>query len=56
MSASALLETAVGRVAVGCVCPLLALGYSMIIRASGIIHFAQGEVMMAGSMCGPISS
>lgn len=24
----------------------------MIIRASGIIHFAQGEVMMLGSMCG----
>jgi branched-chain amino acid transport system permease protein len=52
MNSAALLEVAVGGVAIGCVYSLLALGYSMIIRASGIIHFAQGEVMMLGSMCG----
>ncbi|MBY0336040.1 MAG: branched-chain amino acid ABC transporter permease [Acetobacteraceae bacterium] len=52
MSGAALLEVAVGGIAIGCVYSLLALGYSMIIRASGIIHFAQGEVMMIGSMCG----
>lgn len=52
MTSAALLEVAIGGVAIGCVYSLLALGYSMIIRASGIIHFAQGEVMMVGSMCG----
>lgn len=52
MSGAALLEVAIGGIAIGCVYSLLALGYSMIIRASGIIHFAQGEVMMVGSMCG----
>jgi branched-subunit amino acid ABC-type transport system permease component len=52
MTPAALLEVAVGGIAIGCVYSLLALGYSMIIRASGIIHFAQGEVMMLGSMCG----
>jgi branched-subunit amino acid ABC-type transport system permease component len=46
------LDVAAGGVAIGSVYSLLALGYSMIIRASGIIHFAQGEVMMVGSMCG----
>lgn len=47
-----LTEILVGGVAVGCVYSLLALGFSMIMRATGIIHFAQGEVMMIGSMSG----
>lgn len=47
-----LTEILVSGVAVGCVYSLLALGFSMIMRATGIIHFAQGEVMMLGSMCG----
>lgn len=47
-----LTEVLVGGVAVGCVYSLLALGFSIIMRATGIIHFAQGEVMMLGSMCG----
>jgi branched-subunit amino acid ABC-type transport system permease component len=42
----------VGGVAIGCVYSLIALGFTMIIRATGIIHFAQGEVMMLGSMSG----
>ena len=41
-----------GGVAIGCVYSLIALGFTMIIRATGIIHFAQGEVMMLGSMSG----
>jgi branched-chain amino acid transport system permease protein len=40
----------VGALAIGCVYSLVALGFAMIIRATGIIHFAQGEVMMLGSM------
>src|SRR4051812_24100051 len=40
----------VGGLAIGCVYSLVALGFAMIIRATGIIHFAQGEVMMLGSM------
>ncbi len=40
----------VGGLAIGCVYSLVALGFAMIIRATGLIHFAQGEVMMLGSM------
>jgi branched-subunit amino acid ABC-type transport system permease component len=47
-----LTEILIGGVAIGGVYSLLALGFSMIMRATGIIHFAQGEVMMLGSMCG----
>jgi branched-subunit amino acid ABC-type transport system permease component len=36
--------------AIGCVYSLVALGFAMIIRATGIIHFAQGELLMFGSM------
>ncbi len=36
--------------AIGCVYSLVALGFAMIIRATGIIHFAQGELLMLGSM------
>src|SRR6476620_1240474 len=42
----------VGGLAVGCVYSLIALGFAMIMRATSIIHFAQGEVMMLGCMCG----
>jgi branched-subunit amino acid ABC-type transport system permease component len=42
----------VGGLAVGCVYSLIALGFAMIMRATNIIHFAQGEVMMLGCMCG----
>lgn len=42
----------VGGVAIGCVYSLVALGFTMIMRATGIIHFAQGEVLMIGSMVG----
>jgi branched-chain amino acid transport system permease protein len=42
----------VGGLAIGCVYALIALGFSMIMRATSIIHFAQGEVMMIGSMSG----
>src|SRR5215216_4728578 len=47
-----LIDLAVGGLAIGCVYSLVALGFAMIMRATSIIHFAQGEVMMLGCMCG----
>src|SRR5712691_6983815 len=37
---------------VGCIYSLIALGFTMIIRATGVLHFAQGEVVMLGAMFG----
>jgi branched-chain amino acid transport system permease protein len=45
-------ELAVGGFATGAIYGLIGLGFSMIIRATGILHFAQGEVMMLGAMFG----
>src|SRR5256885_5138379 len=45
-----LTELFAGGLAIGCVYSLVALGFAMIIRATGIIHFAQGELLMLGSM------
>jgi branched-subunit amino acid ABC-type transport system permease component len=47
-----LIDLVVGGIAIGCVYSLVALGFAMIMRATNIIHFAQGEVMMLGAMCG----
>jgi branched-subunit amino acid ABC-type transport system permease component len=50
MGAGYFAELLVGGLAIGCVYSLVALGFAMIIRATGIIHFAQGELLMLGSM------
>ncbi|MFN2646011.1 MAG: branched-chain amino acid ABC transporter permease, partial [Burkholderiales bacterium] len=47
-----LAELLAGGLAIGCVYSLVALGFAMIIRATSIIHFAQGELLMLGSMGG----
>jgi branched-subunit amino acid ABC-type transport system permease component len=52
LSGSQLIDLIVGGLAIGCVYSLIALGFAMIMRATSIIHFAQGEVMMLGCMCG----
>jgi branched-chain amino acid transport system permease protein len=52
LSFAQLIDLAVGGLAIGCVYSLVALGFAMIMRATNIIHFAQGEVMMLGAMCG----
>lgn len=52
IGASHLVDLLVGGLAIGCVYSLVALGFAMIMRATSIIHFAQGEVMMLGCMCG----
>ena len=52
LSFAQLTDLVVGGIAIGCVYSLVALGFAMIMRATNIIHFAQGEVMMLGAMCG----
>src|ERR1700736_1199479 len=47
-----LVHTLLGGLAIGCIYSLIALGITMIIRATEILHFAQGEMMMIGSMVG----
>jgi len=52
MSGSQFIELAVGGLALGCIYSLIALGFTIIIRATGVLHFAQGEVVMLGAMFG----
>jgi branched-chain amino acid transport system permease protein len=47
-----LLIQLVSGLAVGCIYGLLAIGFSMIYRASGLVNFAQGDVMMVGAFLG----
>jgi branched-chain amino acid transport system permease protein len=47
-----LVQTVLGGLAIGCIYSLIALGISMIIRATDVLHFAQGEMMMIGAMTG----
>jgi branched-chain amino acid transport system permease protein len=47
-----LIELTVGGLAIGSIYGLIGLGFSMIIRATDIFHFAQGEIMMLGAMFG----
>lgn len=55
MSAATALELAIAGIAIGCIYSLIALGLTMVIRATGILHFAQGEVVMLGAMCGIVA-
>jgi branched-subunit amino acid ABC-type transport system permease component len=52
VTAAQLIELAVGGLAIGCIYGLIGLGFTMIIRATDILHFAQGEVVMLGAMFG----
>jgi branched-subunit amino acid ABC-type transport system permease component len=52
MTFDQLVQTLLGGLAIGCIYSLIALGISMIIRATDILHFAQGEMLMIGSMVG----
>jgi branched-chain amino acid transport system permease protein len=52
MSAQQFIQTVIGGLAIGCIYSLIALGISIIIRATEILHFAQGEIMMIGAMTG----
>src|SRR5579883_2200768 len=52
MSLDQFVQSIIGGLAIGCIYSLIALGITMIIRATDILHFAQGEIMMIGSMAG----
>lgn len=52
MSIEQLIQGVIGGLAIGCIYSLIALGITMIIRATEILHFAQGEIMMIGAMTG----
>src|SRR5579872_236768 len=52
MSADQLVQGVIGGLAIGCIYSLIALGITIIIRATEILHFAQGELMMIGAMAG----
>jgi len=52
MTLDQFVQTTLGGLAIGCIYSLIALGISMIIRATDILHFAQGEMLMIGSMMG----
>lgn len=45
-----MLITLISGVALGCVYALVALGYSLIFRTTGIVNFAQGAFVMVGGM------
>jgi len=50
MNAAQFVELGIGGLAIGCIYSLIALGTTMIVRATGIVHFAQGEVVMIGAV------
>ncbi|SHN86688.1 branched-chain amino acid ABC transporter permease [Bradyrhizobium erythrophlei] len=52
MTLDQFVQTTLGGLAIGCIYSLIALGISMIIRSTDILHFAQGEMLMIGSMMG----
>jgi branched-subunit amino acid ABC-type transport system permease component len=56
MNISQFAELVVGGVTVGCIYSLIGLGFTMIIRSTNILHFAQGEVVMVGAMLGVSSA
>ena len=44
------LQQLVSGIAVGCVYALVALGFVLIYKATDIVNFAHGEVMMVGAL------
>lgn len=47
-----LLLPLISGAAIGCVYGLVAIGFSMIYRATGLVNFAQGDIMMLGAFLG----
>jgi branched-chain amino acid transport system permease protein len=52
MTIDQFIELITGGLAIGSIYGLIGLGFTMIIRATDIFHFAQGEIMMLGAMFG----
>jgi len=44
-----LIQASLSGVAIGCVYSLVALGFVLIYKATGVLNFAQGELMMVGA-------
>ena len=44
------METLAIGIAIGCIYALVAVGYSLIYRTTGIVNFAQGAFVMIGGM------
>ena len=42
----------INGIAMGCIYGLVALGFSLIFRAMGLINFAQGEMLTVGALTG----
>ena len=43
------IQQVIGGVALGCVYGLIALGFVLIYKATEVVNFAQGEIMMLGA-------
>ena len=52
MSMEIILQQITGGLAIGCVYALIALGFSMMLRATDLLNFAQGEFLMMGAYFG----
>lgn len=47
-----IVQNIVGGIGIGCVYALIALGFSLIYRAMGLVNFAQGNLLMFGTYLG----
>ena len=52
MHSDIILQQIVGGLAVGCIYALIALGFSMMLQATNLVNFAQGEFVMIGAYFG----
>ena len=52
MDAHIFSQQLVGGLAIGCVYALIALGFTMMLRATELVNFAQGELVMSGAFIG----
>jgi branched-chain amino acid transport system permease protein len=52
MAVEILLQQVVGGLALGFIYALIALGFTMMLRATELVNFAQGELVMAGAFFG----
>jgi len=47
-----MLSALISGLAIGCVYGLVAIGFSMVFRAMGLVNFAQGDILMLGAFFG----
>ena len=52
MDAATLIQLVVSGLTIGCIYSLVALGFSLTLRATELINFAQGELVMLGAFIG----